>query len=129
MENLPRDDARQLLNAILSELRGLLSEEFFSPASLSYHPVRDKIARFAWSLNPPAPELQEFLRRHGHSSEAWLPIDVGALDGIETAELLLRLKINISGDRWAKGALAPAFASGTLLRALERIDAGLDGLI
>lgn len=112
--------------AAISMLKALSPNEFYDESSRKRHPVYAEISVLAWALESDADAYGRF-----HTSfpqrRGWLPEEPAALIAMTDEEVLFRLRTNVAGERWVDGALMEPFQSGTLVAAIERLVAGIDG--
>ena len=114
---------------MISVLNNISNEEFHSQKLDKYHPIKEEIEIIAWQLEAPEGAMQNLLDSHEFARDCWLPTDIDKLKPMDAAEIVCRLQVNLSGERWIDGALSKAFGSGSLVQALERIEAELNQLI
>lgn len=128
MKQLNLEQARSLVAAAIDRVRGADPEEFCKAGSPIYYEVRSPIADLAWGIETDPALFRTFVSTYEHTTECWIPIEQEQALATSAAEMLMRLKTNISGERWVDGALVRSFRAGTLLIALERIQTDIDEL-
>lgn len=113
--------------AVVATVRTLGPEEFFDEENLRYHGVCNEVAVLAHSFALDIDAFRRFLHQWS-GPKRWLPVSPDDLRTMSATDILFRLKSNIADERWVDGALVDPFRSGTLVAALERLIAEIDGI-
>lgn len=121
-------DWRHHLDTTIAALQSISPSEFFDERTLRYHGVEVKIDDLARAFELDRKRLEPVLATNPHGRGCWLPLDPGEIAGMDVMEVCWRLRENWADERFCDGALAEAFASGSLTAALSRIRDGLDEL-
>ena len=112
--------------AAVSTLKKLSPNEFYDESTRKRHRVYAEISALAWALETDADAFGRFYTAFPQR-RGWLPEEPAALIPLTDEEVLFRLRTNVAGERWVDGALMEPFQSGTLVAAIERLVAGIDG--
>jgi hypothetical protein len=125
MAQADKETWRNRISAVIAKLAVLTPEDFFDEQSLEYNQACEDIWALADAFQIDRVGWKKFWDANPRPRATWLPLNSAALDGMDAHEIYYRLKENIADERWVDGALADAFRSGSLVTALQRLQASL----
>jgi hypothetical protein len=111
------------LSTLVAGLSQLTGDEFLDARNGAPLSASRELDQLCGAFAIDRDDWKRFMDANSQPGQNWLPIEPAKIETMDVREIYYRLKENVADERWVENALVEAFRSGSLICAIEKIEA------